>query len=297
MLSMGFQEDVEAILAAASAVKRPQISLFSATIPAWVNGLVEKKLKKPVWVDVAAAGPSTNENIMHQCTACHWQQKPAAIADFVRVHAGKYGKALVFCDKKTEANELKSHSLLVGIAGVLHGDVAQRDREATLESFRTGALKCLIATDVAARGLDIPSVDLVINVHPPMDVETYVHRAGRTARAGKKGTALTCYTMNEQAQMRMIMHRTRAKFERVGPPQLAQIVEHAARDAVKTIDLIHQDNIEAFQSFAQELIAERGAEVALAAALAAMAGHERRLARRSLLTSEEGRVCLQVRSS
>merc|ERR1719387_16837 len=193
-----------------------------------------------------------------------------------------------------EANELAGHAGLVGVAGVLHGDVAQADRDRAMDSFRSGGLKCLIATDIAARGVDVPAVDLVINYHPPLNVDSYVHRAGRTGRAGRKGTSLTLYDYKEQAQMRVIMHKTGAKFARVGPPQLSEVVDSAARDAVKTIDLVHQDNIEAFSDVAKELIKERGAEFVLASALAAMAGCEKRLVRRSLLTSNEGYVCVHI---
>lgn len=99
----------------------------------------------------------------------------------------------MFCSTKVEANELLLSDKIKKDIEVMHGDIAQNQREVTLKRFKEGKFNVLVATDVASRGLDIPNVDLVIQVEPPKDVETYIHRSGRTARAGRIGTCITLY--------------------------------------------------------------------------------------------------------
>lgn len=109
-----------------------------------------------------------------------------------------FGKTIVFTQTKRDADELVSGGVFKSLtAQALHGDVAQKQRDATLSAFRAGAFNVLVATDVAARGIDIPEVDLVIQYEPPRDVDTYVHRSGRTGRAGRKGTSILLFTPRE----------------------------------------------------------------------------------------------------
>lgn len=117
---------------------------------------------------------------------------------------GGDGRAIVFTQTKADANELILTDKIKQDIEVMHGDIAQNQREVTLKRFRDGKFNVLVATDVASRGLDIPNVDLVIQVEPPNEVETYIHRSGRTARAGKEGTCITFYDKRNQYMIEQI---------------------------------------------------------------------------------------------
>ena len=113
---------------------------------------------------------------------------------------------------------------------IIHGDINQAQREATLLAFRNGKIKCLVATDVAARGLDIPSVDLVIQSDPPKDIDSYIHRAGRTARAGRSGICITLYTRYTECLLERIEQKVKIKFKKIGAPQKKEIIQASIRD-------------------------------------------------------------------
>lgn len=100
----------------------------------------------------------------------------------------------------------------------MHGDIAQAQREVTMRRFKEGKIKCLVATDVAARGLDVPNVDLVVQIEPPKDTETYIHRSGRTARAGAKGTCITFYTDKNQYLIEQIQTQAGITFQSIEAP-------------------------------------------------------------------------------
>ncbi|CAJ1452471.1 unnamed protein product [Effrenium voratum] len=298
MLSMGFQEDIEAILDALPTSDCQKL-LFSATLPKWVNAIVEKHLSSPVWIDVAQDpdGNKTNSLITHQCVSCPPSARGDCIGDLCKIHAGAYGKTMVFVSTKRDCDELAANEKLQAIgAGVLHGDIPQHTREKTMDGFRAGRIRCLVATDVAARGIDVPAVDLVVQTRPPQDLESYVHRSGRTGRAGRKGTSVCFYSRSEEYLIRLIEHKKGIKMQRVGPPQARDVVGAAADDAVRQIDNVHQASVEAFAEKARELIEERGAEVALAATMAALTGHFRELKGRSLLSSYEGQTAMILKS-
>lgn len=116
----------------------------------------------------------------------------SALADVLTCYAGS-GKTIVFTSTKSDANQFltsRDHDLVVE---VMHGDISQKQREVTMQRFKDNKFKVLVATDVAARGLDVKDIELVVNLEPPKEVETYIHRSGRTARAGAKGTCITFY--------------------------------------------------------------------------------------------------------
>lgn len=123
------------------------------------------------------------------------------IKNLITIYAGSSGSVIIFCETKREANEFHSSLNLVQRKSLLHGDIPQIQREYTFKDFKAGKIKCLIATNVAARGLDIPSVDLIIQLEPPKKVDDYVHRAGRTGRAGKKGICITFFDHRERYLM------------------------------------------------------------------------------------------------
>jgi len=118
---------------------------------------------------------------------------------------------------------------------VMHGDIAQSQREVTLSRFKDHKFSVLVATDVASRGLDIPNVDLVIQVEPPKDVETYIHRAGRTARAGKTGTCITFWTIKQKMLLQNVERKAGITFNPIGIPQAKDIIKATSRDTIKQL--------------------------------------------------------------
>jgi len=136
----------------------------------------------------------TASRVNHLAISCPYQNRLAAMADILICYGGN-GQAIVFTQTKAEANQLLLSDKLSKISvECMHGDIAQNQREVTLKRFKEQKFNVLVATDVASRGLDIPNVDLVVQVEPPKETETYIHRSGRTARAGKSGTCITFYT-------------------------------------------------------------------------------------------------------
>lgn len=139
---------------------------------------------------------------------------------------------------------------------VLHGDIPQKQREVTFQSFKAGQLKCLIATNVAARGLDIPEVDLIVQLEPPKEIDTYIHRSGRTGRAGKSGVCLTFFTKTQQPLLERIERLTKIKMKKIGPPQPGDIVKASARDIVISLKTVEDSVLQYFNDIAEEMIAE-----------------------------------------
>jgi ATP-dependent RNA helicase DDX21 len=131
---------------------------------------------------------------------------------------------------------------------------------------------CLIATNVAARGIDIPETDLIIQLSPPKDIDTYVHRSGRTARAGRKGVCITFYTQKDQEILKRIERKTNCKFRFIGAPQSKDILKSQARDISESLKTIKPEVLDMFEDIAEEMIQELGAKNALKRALAHMCG-------------------------
>jgi len=201
MLKLGFKEDVDKLLGQikANAQGDLQFLLCSATVPRWIKDMANSYLK-PSWkmLDLAKDLKSkTQKNINHISINCPFHNRMQTLADILVIYGG-LGQAIVFCSTKAEANALLLSEKIKKDIEVMHGDIAQNQREVTLKRFKEQKFSVLVATDVASRGLDIPNVDLVIQVEPPKDTETYIHRAGRTARAGKAGTCITFWTMKHK---------------------------------------------------------------------------------------------------
>src|SRR5690606_2674578 len=190
MLRMGFAEDVEQIAAKVPAVRRT--ALFSATMPAAIKKVAATHLTDPVRVSVTPAS-STVSNIEQTYAVVPFRHKTGALARVLAVSDAD--AAIVFVRTKSAADEVAIELAGRGIqAAAISGDVAQRDRERLIDRLRAGTLDVLVATDVAARGLDVERIGLVVNFDVPRETETYVHRIGRTGRAGRSGRALTFLT-------------------------------------------------------------------------------------------------------
>ncbi|URE21146.1 DEAD-box ATP-dependent RNA helicase [Musa troglodytarum] len=198
ILNVGFAEDVERILE--KMPQKHQTMMFSATMPTWIRKLTRRFLKDPINIDlVGESDLKLAEGITLYSIVSDNYAKPSILGPLIKEHA-KGGKCIVFTRIKRDADRL---AYAVGQrfgCEVLHGDISQSQRKRTLVGFRDGCFNILIATDIAAHGLDIPNVDLVIHYELPNTSELFVHRSGRTGRAGKKGIAILIHS-NEQNRL------------------------------------------------------------------------------------------------
>jgi ATP-dependent RNA helicase DeaD len=222
MLAMGFIEDIELILAALPECR--QIALFSATIPAPIARLAETYLRSPR--RIAIGGEShTVPQIRQSYYEVSPQHKLDALTRILDMETP--GPTIVFCRTKREAEELGEHLRGRGYpADSLHGDLGQPERDRVMRRFRQGQVDLLVATDVAARGLDIETVTHVINYDIPWDAESYTHRVGRTGRAGREGDAITLISPRERRQLKLI---ERGIGARIHPVRLPTVADIAAR--------------------------------------------------------------------
>jgi ATP-dependent RNA helicase DeaD len=214
MLDMGFVEDIEFILD--QVPEERQIALFSATVPRRIENLAKRYLRDPQRVTIAQetqTAPQTNQMYVE----VHYRAKVEALTRILDLESPS--SAIVFCRTKREVDEVAETLQARGYTAVaVHGDVNQAQRERLLRSFREGHAELLIATEVAARGLDIPDVTHVFNYDIPDDADAYVHRVGRTGRMGRKGDAITFVTPREMRQLRFIEKQIRKKLKPLQVP-------------------------------------------------------------------------------
>jgi superfamily II DNA/RNA helicase len=293
MLSMGFQDAVERVLK--STPKERQTMLFSATIPRWVDKLAKGYLNNPKKVDLvgeeSAAQASTTQHIAVRVNPA---ARTKTLADLLTVLAPE--RAIIFTRTKKDCDELALELIHRGLeAEAIHGDLAQSQRERALEGFRAGRTRVLVATDVAARGIDIPDVELVVQHHFPNDSEAYVHRSGRTGRAGRSGTAVVLYTDREQRQLKTLEHEAGVFFERKDPPKPTEVAASAAKNAAKVVRSVPESVIAQFRAEAEALAEEFDID-ALARALAWIAGIHQAPKPASLITGEEGMTTVLLRA-
>ncbi|KAL8832594.1 MAG: hypothetical protein Q9191_000163 [Dirinaria sp. TL-2023a] len=227
MLDKGFEEEIRKIISATAAQGR-QTLMFTATWPPSVRELASTFMTQPVHISIGADNPTgelrANTKIRQIVEVVDFRSKEERLLQILKQHQGaartENDRILVFCLYKKEAARverfLRQRSL--NVTGI-HGDMAQSARQRSLDSFRSGTCPLLVATDVAARGLDIPSVKLVVNVTFPLTVEDYVHRIGRTGRAGAEGLAITLFTEHDKAQSGSLINVLRAAGQEV-PEQL-----------------------------------------------------------------------------
>ncbi|KAJ0079928.1 hypothetical protein Patl1_24680 [Pistacia atlantica] len=281
MLAVGFEEDVEVILE--NIPPKRQSMLFSATMPAWVKKLSRKYLDNPLNIDLVGDGDEKlAEGIKLYAISTTATSKRTILSDLVTGSA-KGGKTIVFTRTKRDADEV-SRVLTKSIASeALHGDKSQHQRERTLNGFRQGKFTVLVATDVAARGLDIPNVDLVIHYELPNGPETFVHRSGRTGRAGKEGNVILMFTNSQRKTVRSLEHDVGCKFEFLSAPAIGRVLESSAEQVVATPNgVVHPESIEFYIPTAQKSTDEQGTD-AIAAALALLSENSSR----SLISHEQ----------
>lgn len=223
MLAVGFDEAVEVIME--KLPQNRQSMLFSATMPSWIRKLTNQYLKDPVIIDlVGDSEQKLPEGISLYSIVSENYGKSSILGPLIKEHANG-GKCIVFTQTKREADRLAYAMGRSYACQALHGDISQNQRERTLSGFRDGRFNILVATDVAARGLDIPNVDLVVHYEIPNSSELFVHRSGRTARAGKKGIAILMYTYEQNRALKIIEQDIGCRFTEL--PKIAATDEAA----------------------------------------------------------------------
>ncbi|WP_454048642.1 DEAD/DEAH box helicase [Cellulomonas sp. Marseille-Q8402] len=222
MLRMGFVDDVDRIASATPVSK--QVALFSATMPPAIRRVAAQHLTDPVEITVSRQS-STVTSVKQTYAVVPFRHKAGALARVLAVSDAD--AAIVFVRTRSAAEDVAVSLVERGVAAAyISGDVAQGDREKIVERVRSGAINVLVATDVAARGLDIDRIGLVVNFDVPGEPEAYVHRIGRTGRAGRTGEALTFVTPNEQGKLRAIERTTRQQLEQIQIPSPADVSAH-----------------------------------------------------------------------
>ncbi|MBE0492364.1 MAG: DEAD/DEAH box helicase [Sulfurospirillum sp.] len=222
MLDMGFLEDIEAIFTFLP--KKRQTLLFSATMPDPIKRLAQRILNDPKYVSITPKDHTTNEDIEQLYYVINEYERDYAMIRLL--DSTETEKAIVFCRTKKEVDRLSTALIAVGhsVKG-LHGDMEQNQRESVIKAFRSSQIQILVATDVAARGLNVTDITHVFNFHMPFDPESYVHRIGRTGRAGRKGTAITLVTPMEYHSMQRIAKKVGTNLQQKLVPTLGDVTE------------------------------------------------------------------------
>jgi ATP-dependent RNA helicase DeaD len=241
MLNMGFKEDIDFILDQ-TPVER-SVWLFSATMPKEVANIAKNYMDKPLEVAIGHKN-QTNENISHIYFSIQERDRYRALKRLIDFNPNIYG--LVFCRTRRETAEVAERLGKEGYsAEPLHGDLSQQQRDRVMDRFRRKDLQLLVATDVAARGIDVSDITHVINYNLPDEIENYTHRSGRTARAGKKGESLVLISNRESNKIRIIEKKIRTTFvqgtiptaEEVCEIQLKKLIHNVVSAEVKEDDM------------------------------------------------------------
>jgi ATP-dependent RNA helicase DeaD len=233
MLNMGFMEDVEKILAETPPER--QTTLFSATLPPRIRSLANRFMRDPQPVTIKRE-TLTLASTEQRYYLVHEADKTNALTRLFEVEPIK--SALIFARTRAETATLANELVVRGIpAEAIHGDLDQNARERVLGRFRANQLKVLVATDVAARGLDIEDISHVFNYHLPDDAEVYVHRIGRTGRAGKTGIAITLVSPREKRRLREVEALTKQPIKKMELPTVADIHRHREAQVVENLKI------------------------------------------------------------
>jgi len=209
MLDMGFLDEIKEIFEYIP--QNRQTLLFSATMPEPIKELANHILYQPEFISVVGDEETTNNVIDQRYYVINESQRDEAIVKLLETE--KTNKCIIFCRMKREVDRLNEHLQALGFnASGLHGDLEQQEREVVIKAYRRGETKIMVATDVAARGLDVKDVTHVFNYHIPFDPQSYVHRIGRTGRAGKSGQAITLVTTEEFRELQRIQKEVGAEM-------------------------------------------------------------------------------------
>ena len=267
MLDMGFREDIEHILE--HTPSDCQRIMFSATMPHAIMELARKFLNNPEIVKIShkvVTVPSV-EQVYYEVRPHQKMEALCRVLDSSGFH-----KSLVFCSTKRAVDELTAHLSGRGYqVDGLHGNLVQAQRDRVMNRFRTGSIDILVATDVAARGIDVDDVDAVINFDIPNDVENYVHRIGRTGRAGRAGSAFTFVTARDHYRLRDIMRFTKARIIQSTLPTLHDVVNiKTARLLGEVRETLEMESLDRYVALVESFLDEEGTSMEMAAALLKM---------------------------
>lgn len=244
MLNMGFQEDIETILGGVPEDHRTM--LFSATMPKTIAEIAKKYLNNAVEITIGHKNAGS-ANVNHVYYLVHAKDKYAALKRIVDYYPNIYG--IIFCRTKLDTQEIAKNLMDEGYnADALHGDLSQEQRDLVMRKFRTRHLQLLVATDVAARGLDVDDLTHVINYGLPDDLEVYTHRSGRTGRAGKKGTSICIVHIKERRRLKDIERFIGKQFEKGQIPTTERIIEKQLfnlADRLEKVD-VQEEQIEKY---------------------------------------------------
>ncbi|KAF2955074.1 DEAD/DEAH box helicase [Marinitoga sp. 38H-ov] len=264
MLDMGFIDDVEEILS--NAPNDRQILLFSATMPSRIISLAKKHMKNYKIISVKPEQLTTEltEQIYFEVSE---QDKFEALCRIIDIEPEFYG--LVFCRTKVDVDTVSNRLIDRGYsAEALHGDLSQYQRERILKKFKSKRANILVATDVAARGIDINDLTHVINYSLPQNPESYVHRIGRTGRAGKEGTAITFVTPEEYRKLLFIKRISKSNIKKMPIPKVKDVIETKKLRIKNEINSILEHNAyENYLKLAKEMLEDNNPEEVLAAVL------------------------------
>ncbi|MEY3834892.1 MAG: hypothetical protein RI989_320, partial [Bacteroidota bacterium] len=260
MLHMGFKEDLDAILSETPDEK--QTWLFSATMPAEVSRIARNYMTNPVEITVGSKN-SGNENIEHVYYVTHQRDKYLALKRLADYNPDIF--AIVFCRTKAETQSVSEALIKDGYnADSIHGDLSQAQRDNVMKRYRNRTLQMLVATDVAARGIDVNDVTHVIQYNLPDEIENYTHRSGRTARAGKKGISIVLINMKETFRIKQLEKIIQTTFTKGTLPTPADVCEKQLLHLVNRVKEteVNQGNIgkylpavyEAFETFTKEQV-------------------------------------------
>ncbi len=272
MLQMGFQEDVEQIIA--QMPEERMTALFSATMPEPIMRIVHHYMREPEKIQLSRAQALTVPSVDQTYFQVPFPRKFDALCNVL--DSRQADRTMVFCATKRMVDDVAERLPMRGYSvQAIHGDVTQAGRERALKAFRDGRADVLIATDVAARGLDVPDVALVVNFDIPPDPEYYVHRIGRTGRSGKKGEAITFVNPREMRELKMIERATGAEIRRGEPPTAREVKDRSNQRLETEIrTALEGTNWRSYLEVVEELSSEWDA-VEIAAAALALASERR----------------------
>ena len=243
MLEMGFREDIETILAKTS-IQR-QTLLFSATIPEEIKSIAQKYQKNPKFIKIADKRQNIPK-ITQYAFKCDIKDKFNGLTRLIEAYDVKL--ALIFCNTKKSVDYVKKHLKKEDFAvDSLHGDMTQKTRDKVMNKFRNGNIHIMVATDVAARGLDIDDVDVIINYDVPQNLDDYIHRIGRTARAGKKGFAFTLVSKDELSRFNNIKKANNVKIIEKEFPTSEEIETIKTKKVLNDAkSMVNDDNLDGY---------------------------------------------------
>ena len=264
MLNMGFVEDIETILKEIS--ENRQTLLFSATMPRQIQNLAQRFMKNPEMISIKATGVTVSDIEQHYLEVSE-RLKFDVLCRILDIQSPEL--SIVFARTKRRVDEISEGLKKRGYSAEgIHGDLTQGKRDSVMRQFKDGTVNVLVATDVAARGLDISGVTHVFNLDIPQDPESYVHRVGRTGRAGKSGLAITLVTPREIGMLRLIESVIKRRITRKPVPSIVEAVEGQQRlTMTEILRVIAEEDIEKYKGVAEELLAENDSVTLLSAAL------------------------------